>query len=218
MAIEYADGKTTIRARNKLLAAVCVGMLAGFLAAALGKWQATLLAAWDAGALTYVVWTFAIVWAMNGQTTSEHAVREDPSRSIAHAVVLTASIGSLAAVGIMLAESHGSSGAGQLTGIIFSIVSVIISWLTIHTLFMLRYAELYYTQPIGGIDFLETKWPNYRDFAYLAFTMGMTFQVSDTSLRTTRIRKVALGHAMLSYVFGTVIVAATINLVAGLGS
>ncbi len=218
MAIKYADGKTTIRARNKVLVAVCVGILAGVIAAALGEWQVTLLAAWDAGALAYVLWTFAIVWAMSGQMTSEHAVREDPSRRTAHIVVLTASIGSLAAVGVMLAEAHGSSGVRQFTGIVFSILSVVISWLTIHTLFMLRYAELYYTKPVGGIDFLETKQPNYRDFAYLAFTMGMTFQVSDTSLRTTRIRKVALGHAMLSYVFGTVIVAATINLVAGLGS
>jgi uncharacterized membrane protein len=86
----------------------------------------------------------------------------------------------------------------------------------VHTIYTLRYADLYYTGS-GGIDFNQTDDPDYSDFAYLAFTIGMTYQVSDTNLQTKVIRHTALRHAMLSFVFGTAIIAMTINIVAGLG-
>ena len=88
--------------------------------------------------------------------------------------------------------------------------------MAVHTDFTLRYADLYYVPPIGGIDFPGDDRPDYRDFAYLAFTIGMTYQVSDTGLLTKRFRRVLLLHALLSYLFGVVIIAAVINVVAGL--
>ena len=87
----------------------------------------------------------------------------------------------------------------------------------LHTLFTLRYARIYYTQK-GGIDFNQTDPPRYSDFAYFSFTLGMTFQVSDTDITTATIRATVLRHALLSFVFGSVILATTINLVAGLSS
>ena len=93
-----------------------------------------------------------------------------------------------------------------------------LSWLLVHTVFTLRYALLYYTGRDGGIDFNQSAPPCYSDFAYLAFTLGMTFQVSDTDLKTPNIRRTALRQALLSYLFGAVILAATVNLIAGLGS
>jgi len=87
----------------------------------------------------------------------------------------------------------------------------------VHTIYTLRYALLFYTAPIGGVDFKEHGLPSYADFAYLSLTLGMTFQVSDTDLNTRAFRKTALRHALLSYLFGTIIVATTINLIAGLG-
>jgi uncharacterized membrane protein len=83
---------------------------------------------------------------------------------------------------------------------------------------MLRYALLYYAYPEGGIDFNQQERPSYRDFAYLALTVGMTFQVSDTDLQTSQIRATTLRHALLSFLFGAVILASAINLIAGLGS
>jgi uncharacterized membrane protein len=83
---------------------------------------------------------------------------------------------------------------------------------------MLRYARLYYTEPQGGIDFNQDEPPAYRDFAYLAFTLGMTYQVSDTALKNSTIRITVLRHTLLSYVLGAVVLAATINLVVGLGT
>ena len=75
---------------------------------------------------------------------------------------------------------------------------------------------MYYGDPIGGIDFNDEEPPSYRDFAYVAFTIGMTFQVSDTSLTSKPMRRLALRHALLSFVFGAVILALTINSVASL--
>jgi uncharacterized membrane protein len=87
----------------------------------------------------------------------------------------------------------------------------------VHTTFTTRYARLYYTSGTKAVDFNEDESPCYRDFGYLAFTIGMTFQVSDTPLQTKEIRATALRHALLSYLFGVVVIATTINLVAGLG-
>jgi uncharacterized membrane protein len=87
----------------------------------------------------------------------------------------------------------------------------------VNTVFALKYARLYYSGGDGGIDFKETGRPAYSDFAYLAFTVGMTFGVTDTEPTSREIRKIALGHALLSYLFGTVVVAVAVNLVTNLG-
>jgi uncharacterized membrane protein len=102
-----------------------------------------------------------------------------------------------------------------LTGI--AVFTVFLSWFTVHTLFVLRYAHLYYGEPAGGIDFAnQRETPDYMDFVYVAFTVGMTFQVSDTGITDRRIRRTVIRHAMLSYLFGTVIVGVAINVVGNL--
>jgi uncharacterized membrane protein len=88
----------------------------------------------------------------------------------------------------------------------------------VHTLFTTRYARLYCSGRDGGIAFSEPGRPRYTDFTYVAFTIGMTFQVSDTTLQTSEIRRTALRHALLSYVFGVGIIATTINHVPGVGN
>ena len=98
----------------------------------------------------------------------------------------------------------------------FGIASVVLSWAMVHVLYTLRYAALYYGPPGGGIDFPPAELPSYHDFAYVAFTVGMTFQVSDTDLTSPAVRRAVLGHALLSYLFGTGILATTVNLVASL--
>ena len=94
-------------------------------------------------------------------------------------------------------------------------VTVVLSWTLVNTVFTLRYAHLYFSVRSAAVDFGEVDRPDYRDFAYLAFTIGMTYQVSDTDLRDRHIRRTVLFHALLAYVFGVVIVAAGINLIAG---
>jgi uncharacterized membrane protein len=97
-----------------------------------------------------------------------------------------------------------------------AVASVLLSWATVHTIFTLRYARLYYAPPVGGIGFPADDQPNYADFGYVAFTIGMTYQVSDTDLAKRPIRRAALHHALLSYLFGAVILAVTVSLVASI--
>jgi uncharacterized membrane protein len=110
----------------------------------------------------------------------------------------------------------GTTTTSRITAAAVAILGVVASWAAIHTLLALGYARLYYAPPRGGFDFHQTEPPQYTDFAYVAFTVGMSYAISDTDVGSTAIRKLALGHALLSYLFGTVILAALINLVAGL--
>ena len=155
---------------------------------------------------------------MNAATTKSHATRENPGWAISDAILIVASVASLAGVGVVLIHAASAKGAtqGLLAGL--GVASIALSWFAIHTLFTLRYARLYYTGKDGGVNFNQDAAPRYLDFAYLAFTIGMTFQVSDTDLETPAIRHSALRHALLSYLFGAVILASTINLIAGLGT
>jgi uncharacterized membrane protein len=127
-----------------------------------------------------------------------------------------ASLASLLAVGFALNLAGREEAAWRIFLILVAMATVMLSWLLVNTLFTLHYARLHYSAP-PGIDFGDTEEaPNYRDFAYVAFTIGMTYQVSDTTLRRSRIRRTALFHALLSYVFGVVIVAVSISLIADL--
>jgi uncharacterized membrane protein len=123
---------------------------------------------------------------------------------------------SLVAVGLVIARAGNSSGSAETMQAALSLASVVLSWTVVHTVFALRYASLYYHGTDGGLDFNQDTPPRFSDFAYVAFTIGMTFQVSDTELTTPEVRGTALRHALLSYLFGSVILAATINLIAGL--
>ena len=133
-------------------------------------------------------------------------------------LLLLAAVVSLGAVGYAIAQSHTSRGSVRPVEIALGVTSVAVSWLLVHTIFALKYARLYYGSDEGGIEFEDRVRPPYSDFAYLALTIGMTFQVSDTDLQTAQFRRLALRHALLSYLFGAVILAASINLVAGLAS
>ena len=153
---------------------------------------------------------------MDGEATARHAVIEDLSRGTADLVLILASVISLIGVGLSLLEASDTVGFTKALIVGVASVSVILSWATVHMVFTLRYARLYYATG-GGIDFNDDRDPPaYPDFAYLAFTIGMTYQVSDTSIGSKAVRRTALHHAYMSYLFGTVIVAMTINVVAGL--
>jgi uncharacterized membrane protein len=171
---------------------------------------------WDAAALIYVAWTWRTVWQLDAAPTARQAVAEDPGRAATDVLLLTASVASLVAVGLVIVRAGNSSGTSEILQAGLSLASVVLSWSVVHTVFTLRYASLYYMGTDGGVDFNQDDPPRYTDFAYMAFTIGMTFQVSDTELTSTDIRSTALRHALLSYMFGAFVLAATINLIAGL--
>jgi uncharacterized membrane protein len=185
--------------------------------AAIGPWWLIPLAAWMSAALAYVVWMWVSIWPLDPAQTAARARHEDLGRTSADITLLTASVVSLAALGLVLVRASQSTGVekGLLVGA--CVASVVLAWAVIHTVFSLRYADLYYDGVPGGVDFKEDEPPCYSDFAYLAWTIGMTFQVSDTDLETNAFRRTALRHGLLSYMFGAIIIATTINLIAGLG-
>jgi uncharacterized membrane protein len=196
--------------------AALVGVCAGLLVAWPGSWQVGTLVGWDVAAGVYVAWTWATIWHRDPAATARLALREDPGRGTADTLLLIASVASVLAVAAAIAAGRtGGSGTRDLHAAL-AVASVAMSWTAVQTVYTLHYARLYYSQPAGGIDFNQQARPRYSDFAYLAFTVGMTFQVSDTSLQTSALRAVALRQALLSYLLGAVILATTINLVAGL--
>jgi uncharacterized membrane protein len=175
---------------------------------------------WDAGAVTFLWWTWLSIWHRGPEQTRQLATREDPSRGTADLILLSASVISLVAVGAALIGAHRGQGAEELIRVLLGVASVALSWAVVHSVFCLRYASLYYGDPGGGIDFAagSPDDPDYADFAYLAFTIGMTYQVSDTNLTSRILRRTALRHALISFLFGTIILATTVNLIAGLSN
>lgn len=214
--MKSATAGQIIAVHRRLTAAVIVGILGAIAMISTHHGALAPLVAWDAAGVVFLVWMWTDLWAMSAGETAKLAVREDPGVAATDILLIVASIVSLAAVGVVLVEASDASGTAKSLEIAFGVASVVVSWAMVHTIFALRYARLYYGQIEGGVDFNSADRPRYSDFAYLAFTIGMTFQVSDTAFQTKAFRAVALRHALLSYLFGTVIVATTINLVAGL--
>ena len=193
-----------------------IGIAASVLTGILGFWEGAAIVGWSAAALVYTAWVWFIIHNLDATQTAQHATREDPTRPVAELLILLASLASLGAVAVVLVNSSGESSSSRFVLGALALASIILSWLLVHTIYTLRYASLYYRGPEGGIDFNQTQPPCYRDFAYVAFTLGMTYQVSDTSFQSSEMRSTALLHSLLSYVFGAVILATTINLLAGL--
>jgi uncharacterized membrane protein len=201
-----------------MFASGAAGLVAGAVLAFVTESELAILAGWDVAAVVYITWVWMTIWPMGPERTGRGAEREDPTRAATDVLLLSAAVVSLVAVGFVLGGAAGTTGAKQLLHLILGLGSVVLSWGLVHTVFTLRYAKLYYRGPDGGVDFNQRTPPAYGDFAYLAFTIGMTFQVSDTDLQTAEIRRTALRHALLSYLFGTGIVATTINLIVNLTS
>jgi uncharacterized membrane protein len=210
-------GRVGASAVTRAGAAAAVGACAGVLVSVLRSWQLGTLVGWDVAAAVYVAWSWRIVWYKDPAETARLAVREDPGRAVADALLLVASVASLLAVAVVITAGP-SVGAGERevrAGL--AVVSVVLSWTVVHTVYSARYARLYYggTEE-GGIDFNREGRPRFTDFVYLAFTIGMTYQVSDNELQTPEMRTAVLSQALLSYLLGAVILATTINLVSGL--
>jgi uncharacterized membrane protein len=203
-------------AGTRVSGAAAVAAVVGVVSGLLTSWQATVLLAWEAAALTYVVWVWASIGRLDADHTRRLAVREDSSRTAAEFMLLGASVLSLVGVIVGLVKGSGMHGGSREFLVTLGVLSIMSAWAVVHTVFTLRYAHLYYGGTPGGIDFNEDDPPRYLDFAYLSFTIGMTFQVSDTNLQSKDIRATALRHGLLSYVFGAVIIATAINVLAGL--
>ena len=192
------------------------GAVAGAVASLFTPISASILLGWDVAVLIYLAWTWSAVQGLDPEVTAQLAKREDPSTPVADLAVIGAGTAMLAAVGFALAKAGEAAGGMKAYLVTLGLVSVVLSWAVVHTVFALKYARAYYSEPAGGIEFNEDEPPNYIDFAYYAFTIGMTFQVADTNITSRAVRRTTLHHALLSYLFGAVLLGLVINVVATL--
>jgi uncharacterized membrane protein len=202
--------------RVKVLVSFAVGSAVAAMTAAAGHGRAAPLVGWDVSAAVFCAWVGARTLPMNPGATAAHAKRENPGRDLVDVILLGAAAASLIAVGVVLFGAGHADGNQRYVLAGFALASVLVSWTLVHTVFALKYALLYYSVPVGGIDFPGSEPPDYPDFAYLSFTIGMTFQVSDTDITVKAIRRTALRQALMAFPFGTFIIAGSINLVSGL--
>ncbi len=178
-----------------------------------------MVAGWDAAAVAFLVSVWHIIVRADGSDTERWATEEDDTRAVGNALLVTVCMASLFGVGSALSLAGERTGAPRLGLIAVAVATIALSWTMLNTIYTLQYADLYYRSGAGGIEFGEgdsATRPMYRDFAYVAFTVGMTYQVSNTALRNRQTRRAVLAHAIFAYVFGVFIVAGAINLIAGL--
>jgi uncharacterized membrane protein len=206
-------------AMRRAAVAAAIGLLVALVLLWFVTWGLAVVAGWDAAALVFLLTVWPIIIRADGAHTQQLATREDETSGSARVLLVGASAASLLGAGYALSLAGRDSGARRLLLIGVAVLTVVLSWNVVNTVYTLRYADLDYRSRAAGIAFDEQDGqgrPTYRDFAYVAFTIGMCYQVSDTTLRDRRIRRTVLAHALLSYLFGVVIVAGSVNLIAGL--
>jgi uncharacterized membrane protein len=176
---------------------------------------------WVVFSISYIITNWIIFFTMPVAHIEKMANKEDGSRIFVLISILVSSFASMFTV-LLLMVSAGESAKGSAGNIILIITGIMSSWTMLHTIFTLHYAHLYYNKiknkdaPSSGLDFPNEKKPDYIDFAYFSFVIGMTFQVSDVQINSRIMRRTALAHGLLSFALNTFVVALTINLLAGL--
>ena len=176
---------------------------------------------WVVFSISYIITSWIIFFTMPVADIEKRANKEDGSRIFVLISVLVSSFASMFTV-MLLMLSAGKSSGNNIGNIVLTITGIMSSWTLLHTIFTLHYAHLYYSKTqsddasSAGLDFPKEKKPDYIDFAYFSFVIGMTFQVSDVQISSRIIRRTALAHGLLAFALNTFVVALTINLLAGL--
>jgi len=205
-----------------------LSLLIAFIAYLLTKNQSPPIAfmfIWIAFSGSFLIFSWIVILSSHPKGLRNIAGNEDTNRTLIFLFVLFAAFISVFAIIVLLQQAPNASKRGLTYHILLAAVAVFCSWTLIHTLFTLHYAHLYYTYPNedarthgknnGGLQFPGTTVPDYLDFAYFSFVLGMTFQVSDVQITSPDIRRLALLHGFLSFVYNTIIIALSINIISG---
>jgi uncharacterized membrane protein len=202
--------------RRALAALLSGAAIAAVVAAATGEIELLPLVLWNAASILLVGRIWMLAWPLDSEGTKRIA-EIDARRPATDTAVLAATFASIAAVIAALVEASGRKDAVSVAMIVLSVVAILMSWAMVNTVFALKYAWLYYLGIDGGIDFKQPEPPTYVDFAYMAFTVGVSFAVSETEPNSTAMRKLVLPHAVLGYAYTTLMVAVVINLMTNIG-
>ncbi len=213
-----------IHSLAKILICLAIGLLVYFLVNLKHvDMLSHVLIGWDTFCLSMIILTWTTFSITTSQQIREQVRVQDSSRAIIFIIVLIATIASFLAVLLLLVAKEKFKGA-ETFHLIVAIAGMILSWFLIHTIFTLRYAHIFYGDDednpkthAGGLAFPDDGMPDYFDFAYFSFVLGMTFQVSDVQITSKYLRRLAMWHGMLSFGYNTIMIALTINLIAGYG-
>jgi len=181
-----------------------------------------LVLTWDVFALVFNITCWIVIFTRSVDEIRKFARTEDGSRAFVFIVILLACFASMLMVSLLMLSEEAKE-TDKLLYIPVAIAGILFSWAMVHTMFTFHYAHIYYDddeegveQQAGGLEFPEEDNPDYLDFAYFSFVIGMTFQVSDVEISARKLRRIGLGHGIIAFLLNTFVVALTINLVAGL--
>jgi len=200
------------------VAGLAAGITAWWIAGRLGAPRgAHLLLGWDSGAIVYLLTTWGLFLKADEAEVRSRAADEDEGAPVLLLIVLAAILASLGAVvDAMIAARDAASGAQAFITTCAG-ATLVLSWLVLQSVFVLHYAHRHFGDGSGpgGIQFPGEQPTSYMDFAYLAFSIGATFQVSDNSILTSKLRRLVTAHAATAYFYNTAILALGINMIAG---
>ncbi len=203
---------------RRALLCVVVGVIVGTVTAVAVAPRLGPLVGWCAAGVVALVWVWRICWPQDAAGT-ERLAREEPTSRVTDDAIIAACLASIGAVVLALIQTDNQSGdAISVALVILGVLGTIVAWALVHTVYAVKYARMYFVDHHeGGFEFNQDAQPTYSDFAYFAFTIGMSFAVSDIEPTSSDTRRKALPHALLSYLFGTILIAVAINLVTNLG-
>ena len=206
-------------ARHNLALALAAGVVVFFSLARL-QFARAVIVSWDAFAVVILALDWLTIMSTPQHKIRERAQQEDLSRLVIFVFVVVASCAALFAVGFLVSVKKSQTEGHFIIHLLLTLLTVIFSWTLVHTVFGLRYAHAFYgdsddpggQKHAGGLIFPGDRPPDYFDFAYFSFVVGMTCQVSDVQITSRRMRRLILAQSILSFGFNTIILALVINI------
>ncbi len=211
------------RVRSRLILSAISALIVSFLLPSTFSLSTRILCIWDTGMISFLASTWMLMVKAIPKTMRRNAQSQDEGRLVILGLITAAASASLLAIAFILKEAKGQEINIVIPHVILAVITIVGSWLLVHTIFAMHYAHEYYQDhqiqsdsKAGGLDFPDDVEPDYWDFLYFSFVIGMTSQVSDVEITSRSLRRLALLHSILSFFFNTAIVAMSINILAGL--
>jgi uncharacterized membrane protein len=211
------------RVRSRLILSILVALIVSVLVPYSLSLSTRILCIWNAGIICFLTSTWALMTRARPKIMRRNAQSQDEGRLVILSLITAAACASILAIAFILRETKGKDISVVIPHVILAVLTIIGSWLLVHTIFAMHYAHEYYQNHktesdchAGGLDFPEDIEPDYWDFLYFSFIIGMTSQVSDVQITSRSLRRLSLFHSVLSFFFNTAIVAMSINIIAGL--
>ena len=202
------------RAGTRLAISVAVSALTALVLPRSLVGEIRLVASWDAFAAVALLLTWTTILTLKPKQICSMAQREDPSRVASLILVIVGAGASLLAVLVLLQTSMKMTGVPKTQAIVLALSAVVLAWFLIHTVFTIRYAHEFHDEPSDKppLEFPgQEDLPDYLDFAYFAFIIGMTAQTADVNIHGRRMRRTALLHGIVAFAFNTAVVALSIG-------